>query len=69
MTAQDLKKLKVIDTIVNEPEGGAQKDLESVAESLKKVIVSATKKLIKKSKDELVQDRYQKFRNMGEYTT
>ncbi len=69
MTAQDLKKLKVIDKIIDEPEGGAQKDLESVAENLKKVILSATKKLAKKSKEELVQERYDKFRNMGEYAT
>ncbi len=67
MTAQDLKKLKVIDKIIDEPEGGAQKDLESVAESMKKIILAVTKKLAKKSKDELVQDRYQKFRKMGEY--
>ena len=68
MTAQDLKKLKVVDKIIDEPEGGAQKDLEGVAENMKKTILSATKKLAKKSKDELVQDRYQKFRKMGEYT-
>ncbi len=67
MTAQDLKKLKVIDKIIDEPEGGAQKDLEGVAESMKKIILTATKKLAKKSKDELVQERYQKFRKMGEY--
>lgn len=67
MTAQDLKKLKVIDKIIDEPEGGAQKDLEGVAEDLKKVILSTIKKLAKKPKDELVQKRYQKFRNMGEY--
>lgn len=68
MTAQDLKKLKVIDRIIDEPEDGAQKDVQGVAESMKKIIVSTTKKLAKKSKEELVQDRYQKFRNMGEYT-
>ncbi len=68
MTAQDLKKLKVVDKIIDEPEGGAQKDLEGVAENMKKTILSATKKLAKKSKYELVQDRYQKFRKMGEYT-
>lgn len=69
MTAKDLKKLKVIDKMIEEPEGGAQKDVESVAENLKKVILAETKKLSKKSKEELVQERYQKFRNMGEYIT
>lgn len=67
MTAGDLKKFKVIDKIINEPIGGAQNDLEGVAENLKKEILSATKKFKKLSVDELVQERYQKFRNMGEY--
>ena len=67
MTAGDLKKLKVIDKIVNEPIGGAQNDLEGVAENLKKEILSATRKLKKLSAEELVQERYQKFRAMGEY--
>lgn len=67
MTAGDLKKLKVIDKIINEPIGGAQNDVESVADNLKKEILSATKKLSKKTKEELVEERYQKFRAMGEY--
>ena len=67
MTAGDLKKFKVIDKIIEEPVGGAQNDLEGVAENLKKEILSAVKKLKKKSKDELVEERYEKFRGMGEY--
>lgn len=67
MTAGDLKKFKVIDKIIEEPIGGAQNDIENVAENMKREIVSATKKLNKKSKEELVEERYQKFRNMGEY--
>lgn len=67
MTAGDLKKLKVIDKIIDEPIGGAQNDVESVAENLKKEILSATKKLKKLELNELVQKRYEKFRSMGEY--
>ncbi len=67
MTAGDLKKFGVIDKIIEEPIGGAQNDIETVAENMKKEIISATKKLNKKSKEELVQSRYQKFRGMGEY--
>ena len=67
MTAQDLKKFKVIDKIIDEPIGGAQHDVQMVAEALKKTIVSTTKKLKKLPVDELVQARYEKFRNMGEY--
>ena len=67
MTAQDLKKFGVIDKIIEEPIGGAQNDIEAVAENLKKVIVSNTKKLKKITEDELVEGRYKKFRSMGEY--
>lgn len=67
MTAKDLKKFKVIDKIIAEPCGGAQNDIDMVAENLKKTIVSTTKKLKKIPVDELVENRYQKFRNMGEY--
>lgn len=67
MTAGDLKKFKVIDKIIDEPIGGAQNDVEIVAENLKKSILSSTRKLKKKSKDELVEERYQKFRSMGDY--
>lgn len=67
MTAQDLKKFKVIDKIINEPIGGAQNDVEVVAESLKKEILSATRRLKKLTVEELVEKRYEKFRAIGEY--
>ena len=67
MTAGDLKKFKVIDKIIEEPIGGAQNDVEIVAESLKKAIVSSTKRLKKLSVENLVDERYHKFRAMGEY--
>jgi len=67
MTAGDLKKFKVIDKIIEEPIGGAQNDVEIVAESLKKAIVSSTKRLKKLSVEDLVDERYHKFRAMGEY--
>ncbi len=67
MTAGDLKKFKVIDKIIEEPIGGAQNDVKIVAESLKKAIVSSTKRLKKLSVEDLVDERYHKFRAMGEY--
>ena len=38
ITAEDLKKLKIIDKIIQEPEGGAQNNLEQVSNDLKKYI-------------------------------
>ena len=67
MTAGDLKKFGVIDKIIEEPIGGAEHDLPKVAEALKKEILNTTKILKKLPIDELVQARYQKFRNMGQY--
>ncbi len=69
MTAEDLYKFKVIDKIIKEPEnGGAEADVEAVATSLKKNILKYVKELKQIPIDELVENRYQKFRNMGQYT-
>jgi acetyl-CoA carboxylase carboxyl transferase subunit alpha len=70
MTAKDLYDFKVIDEIVKEPEdGGAEKDIKSVSENLKKSILKYLKELQKLPIDELVNKRYEKFRSMGEYVT
>ena len=69
MTADDLHKFKVIDKIIKEPEdGGAEKDVKLVADELKKNILKYIKELKKLTIEELIEKRYQKFRNMGEYT-
>ena len=67
LTAGDLYKLNVIDKVIKEPEGGAQNDIKSVSESIKKEITKQVKILKKKPIDILIQDRYNKFREMGEY--
>lgn len=55
------------DIILAEPEGGAQNDIKSVAGSMKKEILKELKILKKKPIDILIEDRYNKFRKMGEY--
>ena len=64
ITAEDLKKLKIIDKIIEEPEGGAQNDFLSASASLKDYLISSIKELKELSKQELVQKRYEKFRKM-----
>ena len=64
LTAEDLKKFNIIDDIIKEPENGAQEDFEKVSTDLKKYIVTNIKKLKKLSKEELVNKRYEKYRNM-----
>ncbi len=64
ITAKDLKKFGVIDKIIKEPEGGAGEDFESVIKELKTYIQKSLKELNKLSKEELVENRYEKFRTM-----
>ena len=64
ITANDLKNLKIIDKIINEPEGGAQKDLKKVAQEVKKYIINEISDLLQLSTQELVNNRYEKFRKM-----
>ena len=69
MTADDLYKFKVIDKIIKEPEnGGAENDVEAVSNEIKKYILKYVKELKQIPIEELVENRYQKFRKMGEYT-
>lgn len=64
ITAEDLKDLGIIDEIIKEPKEGAQKDFEKVAKSIKKYLVQNIKNLQKLSKEELIEQRYKKFRKM-----
>jgi acetyl-CoA carboxylase carboxyl transferase subunit alpha len=67
LTAPELKKLGIIDSILKEPLGGAQNDPQAVATGLKKEIVNALSELKGLSSAELVQKRIGKFRNMGHW--
>ena len=64
MTANDLKKLGIIDKIIKEPENGAQNDFERIVEDIKKYLKKNIKELEKLSEEGLLEQRYQKFRNM-----
>ena len=67
MTARDLYDFKVIDGIIEEPEGGAQEDVKFTSENIKKEILRSISELKNMEKSELTNLRYEKFRNMGEY--
>jgi len=66
-TAQDIIKLGVIDEIIKEPVGGAHRDHEATARNLKEAIARNLQELNKLSADELVEDRYNKFRAMSRF--
>jgi len=65
LTGEDLLKLKIIDEIIPEPLGGAHRDPQKTAASLKESIVKNLKELKSLAKKELLESRYNKFRNMG----
>ncbi|MFM2410682.1 MAG: hypothetical protein RL481_1510 [Pseudomonadota bacterium] len=65
LTAQDLQKLGVIDRIVKEPLGGAQRGRKESIEAVGKAIETMLKELSGKRADWLIKDRRQKFLDMG----
>lgn len=65
VTAQHLKRLNVIDRIVKEPVGGAHRDPEAASKTLGKAIDEELTALSKKSSDELVRMREERFLQMG----
>ena len=65
MTADDLLKLEIIDEVVPEPLGGAHREPEKMAETLKQIIIKHIKALKTQDKGKLLELRYQKFRSIG----
>ena len=65
LTAKDLYDLKVIDKIIKEPDD--EDAFNKICKNLRKEIVSSISEMKEMSKEEIVEHRYQKFRNMGEF--
>ncbi|MGB8805993.1 MAG: acetyl-CoA carboxylase carboxyltransferase subunit alpha [Chthoniobacterales bacterium] len=67
LTGQDLKRLNVVDEIVSEPDGGAHRDHEKVAEILGHALRSNLERLLKIPINQLLKKRYEKFRRLGDF--
>ncbi|OGX38132.1 MAG: acetyl-CoA carboxylase carboxyltransferase subunit alpha [Omnitrophica WOR_2 bacterium RIFCSPHIGHO2_02_FULL_50_17] len=67
ITAEHLLKFGIVDEIVPEPLGGAHQDPLKMAATLKTVILKYIKELSILSQEELLTQRYNKFRKIGEY--
>jgi len=67
ITAPDLLELKLIDEIVQEPQGGAHTDHAAAAKLLDPVLSRTLDELSHLSADQLVDRRYHKFRSMGRF--
>jgi acetyl-CoA carboxylase carboxyl transferase subunit alpha len=67
VTATDLLQLKIIDGIIPEPIGGAQNDPDASAFALKDILKMALAELGTLTRQQLIDDRCDKFRRMGNF--
>ena len=67
ITAKDLKEFGIIDEIIKEPRGGAHKNPMKTCETIKNSIVSFLEEVKDADINKLVNDRYNKFRKMGDF--
>jgi len=65
ITSNELKKLVIIDNIVEEPKGGAQENFDAVCKTLKSIVLKNIKRLSNKSQEDLIEQRYEKYRKIG----
>ncbi|WP_242218260.1 acetyl-CoA carboxylase carboxyltransferase subunit alpha [Bacillus cereus group sp. BfR-BA-01380] len=67
ITATNLKELGVIDSLIPEVRGGAHNDIETQAKLIETTIESSLRELLSLSPNELVNQRYKKFRSIGQF--
>jgi acetyl-CoA carboxylase carboxyl transferase subunit alpha len=67
ISSENLLEMGIVDEIIPESLGGAHKNHQETAGNLKQAIIRYLKPLLSLSKDEILEDRYQRFRNYGKY--
>lgn len=65
LTAVDLKKQGIIDKIIEEPIGGAHKDLDFMFKLVKSTLIQEIQQLQKSTPEQLIKNRREKFYKMG----
>ena len=68
ITAEDMLRLGVAETVIKEPLGGAHNDLDKISENIKEYLSLKIQEKLQKDIDELLKERYTKFRKIGEFT-
>lgn len=68
ITAQDLYAFDIVDEVIPEPLGGAHKNIDFTVGQIKTAIEKGFNHLHSLSKEELIQDRYDKFRKIGSFS-
>jgi acetyl-CoA carboxylase carboxyl transferase subunit alpha len=69
LTAQDLQRFGIIDEIVPEPLGGAHRDGSGIVTRVLTEVDAAIARLTARSPEELLEDRYRKYRRLGAWQT
>ncbi len=67
LTSSHLSELGVIDDVIEEPIGGAHRDHYQMAARLKMFLSKTLRELVDLPKEQLLSERYEKFRRMGEF--
>ncbi len=67
MRSADLLSFGIVDTVIEEPPGGAHRDPRQIARRLKSYLLRTLRELVGRPVDGLVADRYEKFRRMGRF--
>ncbi len=67
MTSRDLKRFGVIDDIIDEPDGAAHANPADMAVRLKKYLLTTLRELSRFSDEEVLNDRYERFRRIGAF--
>lgn len=65
--AEDLCHMGIVDRLIEEPSGGAHTDVDAQANFVRQAIREQLCSLADKTGEELVRERYEKFRQMGEF--
>ena len=67
LVAPDLKKLNLIDDVIDEPTGGAHHHHQATADAFKATVLKHLEELKKLPVQKLLDQRYEKFRSFGEW--
>jgi acetyl-CoA carboxylase carboxyl transferase subunit alpha len=68
LTAPRLKELGLVDKVIEEPLGGAHRDVDAMAQSLKAELLDTLEHLRALPADKLLDERYQKLMGFGHFT-
>lgn len=67
ITSYDLHELEIIDKIIPEPKGGAHRNMKQQAENIDIILEQSIKKLREIPIDDLLERRWEKYKQIGDY--